>query len=101
MSGLRIVPFSDAHLDDAATLLAARHGRHREAQPLLPADVDFRGQIESEWSVDGASGVFASRGGTPVGYLFGRPQSLGWFTAGIGGHAVEGDAELARDLYAA
>ena len=35
MAGLEIVPFSDAHLDDAAALLAARHARHREAEPLL------------------------------------------------------------------
>ena len=36
MAGLEIVPFNDAHLDDAAALLAARHERHREAEPLLP-----------------------------------------------------------------
>jgi ribosomal protein S18 acetylase RimI-like enzyme len=101
MSGLRIVPFSDEHLDAAAELLAARHARHRQAEPLLPVDVDFRAQIESEWGIDGASGVFASHGAEAVGYLFGRPQSLGWFTVGIGGHAVDGDAEVARDLYAA
>jgi GNAT superfamily N-acetyltransferase len=101
MSGLRIVPFADAHVDTAAKLLAARHARHREAEPLLPAEVDFRAQIEGEWSADGASGVFASRGDEAVGYLFGRPQKTGWFTIGIGGHIVEGDAEVARDLYAA
>src|SRR5258708_30303961 len=101
MSGLRIVPFWDAHVEDAAGLLAARHARHHETEPLLPAEVDFRAQIEGEWSADGASGVFASRGDVAVGYLFGRPQATGWFTVGIGGHAVEGDAQGARDLYGA
>lgn len=92
---MKIVPFTDAHVDDAAEMLAARHSRHREAEPLLPADVDFRAQVEKEWSADGASGVFSEHG-----YLFGRPDQHG-FTVGIGGHAVEGDAEHARDLYAA
>ena len=96
---LDIVQFTDAHVDDAAELLAERHERHRIAEPLLPT-VDFRAQIESEWCVDGASGVFASRGGETVGYLVGRPQAFGWFTVGIGGHALRGDAEEARDLYA-
>ena len=53
MAGLEIVPFNDAHLDDAAALLAARHERHREAEPLLPGDVDFRAEIEKEWRADG------------------------------------------------
>ena len=34
------------------------------------------------------------------GYVFGRPWK-GRFTVGIGGHALRGDAEHARDLYAA
>src|SRR6266480_3785218 len=97
---LDIVEFTEEHLDPAAELLAERHARHRLAEPLLPADVDFRAQIESEWRVDGASGVFASRGGEAVGYLLGRPQTFGWFTVGIGGHGLRGDAEQARDLYA-
>ena len=92
---MKIVPFADEHLDAAAEMLAARHAQHRAAEPLLPADVDFRGQLEMEWSVDGASGVIS-----PQGYLFGRPDSHG-LTVGIGGHAVTGDEEHARDLYAA
>ena len=108
MSGLRIVPFSDAHFDDAAALLEARHARHREAEPLLPADVDFRAQVEGEWQVEGASGVFATRGAEPAGYLFARPMPYGrsptpyaQMVTGVAGHAVAGDRELARDLYAA
>ena len=95
--------FRDDDLDAAAEMLAERHSRHREAEPLLPAEVDFRSQVESEWKVDGASGVISS-----AGYLFARPLPYGhggggltWMVAGIGGHAVTGDAEHARDLYAA
>jgi ribosomal protein S18 acetylase RimI-like enzyme len=108
MPGLRIEPFSDAHLDDAAALLEARHARHREAEPLLPADVDFRAQVEGEWRHEGASGVFASRGAEPAGYLVARPAPYGarptpheQMLSGIAGHAVSGDRELARDLYTA
>ncbi len=92
---MEIVPFADAHLDAAAELLAARHAAHRLAEPLLPEEVDFRAEVEKEWRADGASGVFS-----PKGYLFGAPK---WraFAIGIAGHAVRGDAEYARDLYAA
>jgi hypothetical protein len=44
-SSVKIVPFADEHVDAAAELLAERHERHREAEPLLPDDVDFRGEI--------------------------------------------------------
>jgi predicted N-acetyltransferase YhbS len=92
--------FTDADVDRAAEMLAARHARHRAGEPLLPADVDFRAQVESEWSVDGASGVISERG-----YLFARPLpyigETKWIVAGIGGHALTGDPEHARDLYAA
>ena len=48
-----------------------------------------------------ASGVISD-----TGYLFARPQPYGrggltWMLAGICAHAVRGDAEHARDLYAA
>ena len=97
---LDIVEFADEHLDAAAELLAERHARHRVAEPLLPKEVDFRAQIESEWRSEGAHGVFAERNGEPAGYLVGRPYSH-WFTVGIAGHALRDDAEHARDLYAA
>jgi ribosomal protein S18 acetylase RimI-like enzyme len=105
MPGLEIRPFSEEHLDDAAQLLAQRHARHREAEPLLPADVDFRKEIAGEWRSEGAAGVFATRGAAPAGYLLGRPMPFGdfatWMLVGIAGHAVVGDPELVRDLYAA
>ena len=68
MAAHEIVPFTDAHLDDASALLAARHERHREAEPLLPALADPREAVEREWRAEGASGVFAGSG-----YLFGAP----------------------------
>ena len=58
MSRLEIVPFSDEHLEDAAGLLAARHARHREAEPLLPELEDPVAAVENDWRADGASGVF-------------------------------------------
>jgi GNAT superfamily N-acetyltransferase len=96
---VEIVPFTDRHLDAAAEMLAARQARHREFETLLPAEVDFRAEIEKEWSADGASGVFSS-----AGYLIGSPQRKGnatWLWMGIAAHALDGDAEHARDLYAA
>jgi GNAT superfamily N-acetyltransferase len=99
VAGLEIVPFEDAHLDDAAALLAARHARHREAEPLLPQDVDFRAELEKEWRQDGASGVFSGDG-----YLIGAAspfRGIWWLRIGIAGHAVEGDRERVRELYAA
>ena len=38
--------FTDGDVDAAAKLLAARHARHRRAEPLLPADVDLLGGLE-------------------------------------------------------
>jgi GNAT superfamily N-acetyltransferase len=106
MPNLEIRPFSDEHLDGAARLLAARHKRHREAEPLLPVVTDFRAEIEREWRMEGASGAAALSRDELVGYLFGAPRQFGnatdtWTMVGLAGHAVAGDAELVRDLYAA
>jgi len=99
MAGHGIVAFSDAHLDDAAALLAARHARHRDAELLLPKEVDVRAELEQEWRQEGASGVFSDDG-----YLIGAASSfrgIWWLRIGIAGHAIEGDRERIRDLYAA
>jgi GNAT superfamily N-acetyltransferase len=105
MPDLQIRPFSDEHLDGAARLLATRHERHRAAEPLLPAVTDFRAEVEHEWRTEGASGVFATVGDEPAGYVIASPRGYGdtgtWMLVGIAGHAVEGDAEAVRDLYAA
>jgi GNAT superfamily N-acetyltransferase len=98
MSRPEIVPFADEHLDDAAALLAARHARHREAEPLLPELTDPRAAVEAEWRMEGASGVFS-----PSGYLIGalhKFRDITWMRAGIAGQAIEGDREAVRDLYA-
>jgi GNAT superfamily N-acetyltransferase len=96
---LEVVPFADEHLEAAAGLLAARHTRHREAEPLLPADVDFRAEVEREWRQEGASGVFAGNA-----YVIAAPQTfptMSWMRVGVAGQAIEGDRERMRDLYAA
>ena len=98
MPAPEIVPFADEHLDTAAELLAARHERHREAEPLLPDGLDFRAEVEQEWRQDGASGVFAGDA-----YLIAAPQRLpgtSWMRVGVAGQAIAGDRERMRDLYA-
>jgi predicted N-acetyltransferase YhbS len=99
VAGHEIVPFTDANLDDATALLAARHARHREAEGLLPADVDFRAELEREWRQEGASGVFG--GDAYVIAAASEFAGISWLRVGIAGHAIEGDRERMRDLYAA
>jgi GNAT superfamily N-acetyltransferase len=104
MRGLEIRPFAEEHLDTAAALLAARHARHRAAEPLLPERSDFRTDVEEAWRRDDASGAAALREGRLVGYLIGAPREPEVWGANVwvelAGHAVE-DAETVRDLYAA
>jgi GNAT superfamily N-acetyltransferase len=104
MPELTIQPFSDDHLEPAAELLAERHERHREAEPLLPELSDPLAAVEADWRADDASGVFASRGGEPVGYLIAAPAAVAnfsWMRVWIAGQAIRGDCEAMRDLYAA
>ena len=65
--GVEIAPFGDEHLEGAAELLAARHARHREAEPLLPALEDARAEIERVRSPEGTSGIVALDGGESPG----------------------------------
>jgi ribosomal protein S18 acetylase RimI-like enzyme len=105
---LEILPFADEHLDDAARLLAARHARHRAAEPLLSARFEDPAQsleeLQLSWRVDDASGAAAFRAGRLVGYLVGAPRSNPVWGANTwveaAGHAVE-EAETVRDLYGA
>ena len=101
MPGLEIQPFSEGHLDAAAALLEQRQRRHREAEPLLDDEYDFRAEIES---LEGASGVVGLREGRVVGFLLGvRKDDSRWgpnVWVEAPGHAVE-EAEDIRDLYAA
>lgn len=95
---MTIVPFAEEHLDAAAALLEERHRAHRDAEPLLPADGDFRAEVEALWRKDGASGAFAEDGyilATRLDELWG-PNA--WIE--LAGHAVR-EPERIRDLYAA
>lgn len=91
--------FTDDDLDAAAALLAERHRRHVQAEPLLPAEADFRAEVEALWRIDGATGVCA-RDGYMIG--FSRPEPVWGPNVWIenAGHAAA-DPELVRDLYAA
>src|SRR5687768_763802 len=102
MPRLEIRPFADDHLEDAAQLLAERHRRHREAEPLLPANIDFRAEVEALWKADDVSGAVAEQSGRLVGYLLGVPREDPVWGANVwvelAGHAAE-EPELVRDLY--
>jgi ribosomal protein S18 acetylase RimI-like enzyme len=104
---LEIVPFSDEHLDSAAALLAARHARHRKAEPLLAERYEEPGaareEVERAFRAENASGVAGVRAGRLVGYLLGGPRDETWgdnVWVEAAGHAVE-EAEDVRDLYGA
>lgn len=105
MPGLRFEPFAETHLDDAAALLAIRHARHLEHEPLLQREPHFRAEVEQAWNEEGAGGSVVFDGSKLRGYLVAAPRSftntgLTWLVAGFAGIALEGDAELVRDLYA-
>jgi ribosomal protein S18 acetylase RimI-like enzyme len=104
---LEVVPFSDEHLDDAGRLLAARHTRQREAEPLLPErfedPVQARFEVEAAWRREGTSGAAAIGDGLLVGYLFGAAREGKYWGENnvwveLAGHAVEEPEDL-RDLY--
>jgi GNAT superfamily N-acetyltransferase len=95
---MKIVPFADEHVDAAAELLAARHEAHRVEFPELPAEPDYRAEIEALLG-DGATGMFADGA-----YVLGRADDPKWWGPNIwikpAGHAAR-DPELLRDVWAA
>jgi len=104
MPGLRFEPFSDAHVDDAAELLAARHRRQLAEEPLLAAEPDFRAEVEGAWAEEGASGSVVIEDGELRGYVVAAPRpltntGLTWHVIGFAGLALEGEPEVLRDLY--
>jgi ribosomal protein S18 acetylase RimI-like enzyme len=107
MPTFAIEPFSDDHLTAAGKLLGARHARHRQAEPLLPATYEeaaaARAEVEALWRTDGASGAVALRDGEAVGFIVGIPKDEDVWGPNIwvdpAGHAVE-EPEDVRDLYA-
>ncbi|MFE0592102.1 GNAT family N-acetyltransferase [Micromonospora echinospora] len=107
MSPVEVRPFEAADLADCGALLAARHRRHRAAQPLLSPrfeEVDAAvAELTAAFGTAEASGAVAFRAGVPVGFLLGAPKPSPvwgpnvWVEAA--GQAVT-DAEVMRDLYA-
>jgi GNAT superfamily N-acetyltransferase len=108
VSNLEIVPFREEHLDEAASLLAARHRAGRMREPELPArfeDPSATLTLVKELLAK-STGVVAFRGGRLAGYLLGTPDvGLGWRFTFIpsAGHAVDPDGaeETYREMYAA
>jgi ribosomal protein S18 acetylase RimI-like enzyme len=103
MPEVQIQPFSDEHLEGAATLLEERQTRHRAVEPGLPANVDYRAEVEALWSAKERSGAVALKNGELVGYLIGvhREDEIWGSNVWIeyAGHAVR-EPEIVRDLYA-
>jgi GNAT superfamily N-acetyltransferase len=89
-------------------MLAERHRRHRESEPLLPRRYEDAAaaqvEVEEAWRREHASGAIALLDGSFAGFLLGAPRPPRqwgpnvWIEAA--GHAVS-DPELLRDLYAA
>jgi len=106
-----IRPFCDDHIIPAAELLAARHRRHRQLCPLLPArfedPAEARKALLTEWRKPWTSGATAFEAGRMLGYLFADAQfdelmgRSAWMR--IAGHALadDVDADLYHELYAA
>jgi ribosomal protein S18 acetylase RimI-like enzyme len=102
-----ITALTEAHLDDAAALLAARHGRQRALEPLLATRFEkqapARAEVAALWEHEGASGTVAVVAGRVTGFLLGSPRDGGIWGPSMwvepAGHAVE-RAETVRDLYA-
>ena len=107
VSRSELLPFTDEHLDAAASLLAERHRRHRQEQPLLPPRFEdpaaAREEVEKLWRKDGAGGAIARRAGETIGYLISAPGDDSVWGANIwievAGHAVA-EPEIVRELYA-
>ena len=79
-------------------------GTRGTARPsrCCPTDVDFRAQIESEWRVDGASGAISDeRLSCSRARAVRRPGAAVDARRGSAATPCSGDAEHARDLYAA
>ena len=106
MRGAEVTEFGEEHVEAAAELLAARHRRHREAEPLLSPTYDdpaaCREPLRSAYAAEHASGSVAVEDSRVVGYLLGAPKPGSAWGANVwvesAGHAVE-DPEVARTLY--
>ena len=107
MSSARIRALADLDLDEAATLLAARHARHRLRFPALDPAYESvetaRLELTALWEQDDAGGAVATRDGRMSAFLIGTRKSAAtwgpttWVEAA--GHAASSPEDL-RDLYA-
>ncbi|MES1239268.1 MAG: GNAT family N-acetyltransferase [Chloroflexota bacterium] len=105
---LLVRAFEPGDVDGAAALLADRHRRHREAEPLLDPAYESvagaRAEIEKLLVDPTASAWTATRGDTLAGYLIGIAKSVdswgpnAWVEPA--GHAVDSPS-VVRQLYAA
>src|SRR5262245_49090874 len=94
---IEIVPFREAHLEEAAALLALRHQGDYKFEPALPERFTqaavARAAVEATWSKPNASGVVALDAGRMIGYLIGVPRiDLVWGRSvwvPLPGHAVD------------
>ncbi|MGD9889822.1 MAG: GNAT family N-acetyltransferase [Dehalococcoidia bacterium] len=116
---IEIGPFSAAHLDDAGSLLAARHRGDRTAAPELPEEFEdpgfARAQIESALARPATTGVAATVDGRFAGFLLGSivlpPPNVFWASIlsprsveiPYAGYAAAGEdaEEIQREMYAA
>lgn len=101
--------FTADDLPAAAELLAARHRRHRAAEPLLGSDFEDPAvaleHLREQWQDDDLSGSVAVQAGRLVGYLVAAEKARttwgdnAWVESG--GHALADGcpAEVARELY--
>ncbi|MDI1466309.1 GNAT family N-acetyltransferase [Catellatospora sp. KI3] len=107
MSRLEVRPFAADDIPAAAELLAQRHRRHRQAQPLLSPRYEHASAAEeavrAAAEAEHASGAVALRGGALVGYLIGSPKtSYTWgenMWVEAAGQAAD-EPEAMRELYA-
>ncbi|HEX5839077.1 MAG TPA: GNAT family N-acetyltransferase [Anaerolineales bacterium] len=103
------LPFTGEMIPAAGKLLAQRHSRNREKQPLLPArfeDPQAAAQaVEALWQSKFRNGYAAFCDGRMVAYLIGETSTNPWGRAGtvhLPGYAVA-DSEnpaILQDLYA-
>ncbi len=107
MTRLELEAFAEQHLDEAGSLLAARHRAHRVVEPLLSERFQdartARAEVASLWAREHPSGAVARRRGELVGYLLGTRRDDGMWGANIwveaAGYAAA-EPEIVRDLYA-
>jgi GNAT superfamily N-acetyltransferase len=105
---IEIRPFDEHDLPAAGRLLAARHARQRQTQPLLsPRFEDLvvaEAEVRAAWKADNASGAVALRDGEVVGYLLGAPRPGTVWGPNVwveSASQATAEPEAMRELYAA